>query len=214
MNEIGSRIAELVNALMSVIALIVTPDWSALIGLLPFFIVPIVALWFFGTGAVWSLVAITKPPASLRPVDATPHPAERDAAGLPIYPAGRPYDPRAGLIYPVGTPRSLSGEPLQMGCPGCGAVRLAELLGAPVAFAGDCVGPEAEAAAAQHHAARRLAGGGKECDSQDQCDGTGHNENQSNVGFQNAPVRMVSARACCDCRSLVRQSLAAFKTCG
>lgn len=127
MNEIGTRIAELVNALMSVIALIVTPDWSALIGLLPLFIVPIVALWFFGTGAVWSLVAITKPRASLRPVDATPHPAERDAADLPIYPAGRPYDPRAGLIYPVGTPRSLSGEPLQMGCPGCGAVRLAEL---------------------------------------------------------------------------------------
>jgi len=123
MSEIGNRIAELIGF----IALIVTPDWGALIGLLPLFIVPIVALWFFGTGAAWSLVAITKPRANLRPVDAAPQAAERDAAGLPIYPAGRPYDARSAQIYPIGALRSLSGEPLQMGCPGCGAVRLAEL---------------------------------------------------------------------------------------
>jgi hypothetical protein len=127
MSEIGNRIAELIDALMGFIALIVTPDWGALIGLLPLFIVPIVALWFFGTGAAWGLVAITKSRASLRPIDATPQAAERDAAGLPIYPAGRPYDARSAQIYPVGALRSLSGEPLQMGCPGCGAVRLAEL---------------------------------------------------------------------------------------
>ena len=127
MSEIGSRIAELIDALMGFIALIVTPDWGALIGLLPLFIVPIVALWFFSTGAAWSLMAITKPRASLRPVDAAPQAAERDAAGLPIYPAGRPYDARNAQIYPIGTLRLLSGEPLQMGCPGCGAVRLAEL---------------------------------------------------------------------------------------
>ena len=40
---------------------------------------PIVALWFFGTGAAWGLVAITKPRASLRPIDVAPQAAERDA---------------------------------------------------------------------------------------------------------------------------------------
>jgi hypothetical protein len=126
MSDIGSRIAELINALMGVIALIVTPNWGALILLLPLFILPLVLLWLLGTSGAWSLVAITKRRAALRPVEVQPHPAARDAAGLPIYPAGRPFDARNGEIYPIGALRSQGGEPLQVGCPGCGAVRLAE----------------------------------------------------------------------------------------
>ena len=127
MSEIGSRIAELINALMGIIALIVTPNWGALIGLLPLFIVPIVALWFFATGSAWGLKALTQPRVSLRPADEAPQAAQRDAAGLPIYPAGRPFDARNALIYPIGARRSIGGESLQLSCPGCGAVRLAEL---------------------------------------------------------------------------------------
>jgi hypothetical protein len=127
MSEIGSRIAELINALMGIIALIVAPNWGALIGLLPLFLIPLVALWFFATGSAWGLKALTQPRASLRLADESPQAAPRDAAGLPIYPVGRPFDTRGAQIYPVGSLLSLSGEPLQISCPGCSAVRLAEL---------------------------------------------------------------------------------------
>ena len=106
----------MIDELLKLLALIITPDWGALI----------VLLWFFATGGGWGLVALTKRRAQLKFADATPLPAQRDAEGRPIYPAGRPYDAKSVALYPVGATRSLTGEPLLLACPGCGAVRLAE----------------------------------------------------------------------------------------
>lgn len=117
----------MIDELLKLLALIITPDWGALIVLLPLFIAPLVLLWFFATGGGWGFVALTKRRAQLRFADATPTPPQRDAEGRPIYPAGRPYDARAVALYPVGATRSTMGEPLLLACPGCSAVRLAEM---------------------------------------------------------------------------------------
>ncbi len=117
----------MIEELLKILALIITPDWGALILLLPLLIAPLVLLWFLATGGGWGVVALTKRRAQLRFADATPTPPQRDAEGRPLYPAGRPYDPRAAALYPVGATRSNSGEPLLLACPGCSAVRLAEV---------------------------------------------------------------------------------------
>jgi len=117
----------MIEELLKILALIITPDWGALIVLLPLLIAPLVLLWFLATGGGWGVVALTKRRAQLRFADATPTPPQRDAEGRPLYPAGRPYDPRAAALYPVGATRSNSGEPLLLACPGCSAVRLAEV---------------------------------------------------------------------------------------
>lgn len=116
----------MIDELLKLLALIITPDWGALIVLLPLLITPLVLLWFFATGGGWGLVALTKRRARLSFADATPIAPPRDAEGRPVYPVGRPYDPRAAALYPVGATRSNSGEPLLLACPGCTSVRLAE----------------------------------------------------------------------------------------
>lgn len=116
----------MIEELLKLLALIITPDWSALIVLLPLLIAPVVLLWFVATGGGWSLVALTKRRAPLKFADAAPTAAGRDADGRPIYPVGRPYDARAAALYPAGATRSVGGEPLLIACPGCSAVRLAE----------------------------------------------------------------------------------------
>ena len=60
MSEIGARIADLIDALMQLLAAIVTPDWGALIALLPLIVVPLVLLYLAATGGIWTLVAVTK----------------------------------------------------------------------------------------------------------------------------------------------------------
>jgi len=117
----------MIDELLKILALIITPDWGALIGLLPLVVAPLVLLWLFATGGGWSFVALTKRRAQLTYADATPTLPKRDAHGRPIYPAGRPYDARAAALYPVGATRAITGEPLLLACPGCSAVRLAEI---------------------------------------------------------------------------------------
>ena len=58
MSEIGARIADLIDALMRLLAAIVTPDWGALIALLPLIVVPLVLLYLAAvrrTGALEKL---------------------------------------------------------------------------------------------------------------------------------------------------------------
>jgi hypothetical protein len=74
----------MIDELLKLLALIITPDWGALIVLLPLFIAPLVLLWFFATGGGWGLVALTKRRAQLKYADATPTPPQRDADGRPL----------------------------------------------------------------------------------------------------------------------------------
>ncbi|MFM9166113.1 MAG: hypothetical protein ACKOQO_04810 [Candidatus Limnocylindrus sp.] len=126
MSEISAAIAEFFAWVSTFIPAIVTPDWAALIGLLPLFIAPLVLLWLFATGGIWTLVGITKPGAKMKIGAPLPAPASLGADGRPHFPAGRPYATSESAIYPNGSTRSLSGEPLLIDCPSCLAVRIAE----------------------------------------------------------------------------------------
>ena len=128
MDAIGAMLQSLVDAIASLLPSIVTPDWAALILLLPLVVLPLVALWLLATGGVWSIVGITKRGGRISLVTEPPTPAPRDASGAALFPPGRPYDASAGLIYPAGSSRSADGAALLLACPSCGAVRLAELV--------------------------------------------------------------------------------------
>lgn len=115
------------NALLEFSATFVTPDWGALVELLPVFLLvlvvgPILTLLAVG----WVAYGIRKPRAKTRFRDAR-RPARTDAEGRPVFPAGEPYSPVEQMIYEPGATRSLGGEPLLVACPKCGLVRTAEL---------------------------------------------------------------------------------------
>ena len=126
MSEIAGRIAEFFSWLSTIVPALITPNWAALIGLLPLFIAPLVLLWLFSTGGIWTLVGLTKRGARLKVGAPLPTPAPLGDDGRPHFPPGRPYSTSESAVYPNGSTRSGSGEPLLIACPSCLAVRLAE----------------------------------------------------------------------------------------
>lgn len=126
MSDIAAAIAGFFAWVSTLVPAVVTPDWAALIGLLPLFIAPLVLLWLFSTGGIWTLVGITKRGAQLKIGAPLPTPAPLGTDGRPSFPAGRPYDTSEAAIYPSGSTRSIRGEPLLIACPSCLAVRMAE----------------------------------------------------------------------------------------
>lgn len=103
----------------------VTPDWGALIKIIPYLVVigvvgPIVTIlalaWLrYGARLPRRRVAFADPRRA----------AALDDAGNPVYPAGEPYSPAERMIYEPGITRSASGEELLVACPKCGLVRRA-----------------------------------------------------------------------------------------
>jgi len=101
----------------------ITPEWGALINLLPIFLLvgvlgPIITLLVLA----WLGYAIRRPRSRARFAEAR-RPAARDAQGRPVFPAGEPYSPTELMVYEPGATRSESGEPLLVACPKCGLVR-------------------------------------------------------------------------------------------
>ena len=114
-------------------ATFITPDWGALIGLLPILLVigvvgPIVSL----LALAWLRYGAMRPGRRGKFAPET-RAATIGADGNPVYPAGEPYSPRERVIYQPGATRSASGEELVVGCPKCGLVRAAA-----VATCGNC----------------------------------------------------------------------------
>lgn len=104
---------------------IVTPDWGALIGIIPILLLigvvgPIVTL----LALFWLRYGVARPRRHALFAD-TRRPAEVDEDGYPVYPAGEPYSPSEAMIYEPGATRSASGEDLVVACPKCGLVRAA-----------------------------------------------------------------------------------------
>ncbi len=106
---------------------LVTPDWGALIGLLP------ILLLIFVVGPILTILVLAwahylfHRPRTKRVFAPTRRPAPLDADGSPVFPSGEPYSPSEGVIYEPGTIRAASGEELVVGCPKCGLVRSAVL---------------------------------------------------------------------------------------
>src|SRR5512140_2254409 len=107
---------------------LVIPDWPGLIQLLPVFVVlgllgPLLSLAVLA----WLGYGVTKPRVRVRYDEGTKV-APRDHLGRPIVPAGEPYCPRDGLVYPTGRVRcDVDKTDLLLRCPKCDVVRTASI---------------------------------------------------------------------------------------
>jgi hypothetical protein len=118
------QISKLWSDLLGFMSTLVIPDWAGLIQLLPLFVLiglvgPLLSLIVLG----WLGYTVTKPRVKVRYEEGTKV-APRDHLGRPIVPAGEPYCPKDGLIYPTGTTRcDVDKTNLLVRCPKCEVVR-------------------------------------------------------------------------------------------
>ena len=103
---------------------IIIPDWTSVIALLPLLILigvvgPILSIILLA----WLGYGITKPRTKVTYEEGV-RVAPLNYLGEPIFPAGEPYCPNDGLIYPFGTTRCDRDQtPLSVRCPKCELVR-------------------------------------------------------------------------------------------
>ncbi len=126
MGDLGTTIGTAWNGVLDVVSRVVSPDWGALIGLLPIFIAPLVVLYVVAMLGGWSIFGLRRPRRRVRVVEGA-RPLARDEAGALIAPVGTPFSLRTGLAYPHGTARTEDGEDLAVICPMCHVERLAQL---------------------------------------------------------------------------------------
>ncbi len=124
--DIGATLQQAWTAILDVLAKILSPDWNALILLIPLVLAPLVLLYLAMSGGFWTLFGITKPRARVA-WEVGPRALERDEQGSPIAPIGLPFSLRTALAYPPGTARSDDGEDLAVICPMCRVERLAQV---------------------------------------------------------------------------------------
>lgn len=120
---IADALTKIVQTLLDASAVVITPDWGQLIGLLPILVLigvvgPIVTI----LALVWLRYGAVRPGVKARFADAR-RAAPRDEAGNPVYPTGEPYSPTEAVIYEPGATRSATGEQLVVACPKCRLVR-------------------------------------------------------------------------------------------
>lgn len=124
--DIGATLQQAWTGILDLVAKIVSPDWSALVLLIPLAIAPLVLLYLMMSGGLWTHFGITKPRVRVR-WEEGPRALERDEHGAPIAPIGLPFSLRTGLVYPSGTARSDDGEDLAVVCPMCRVERRAQV---------------------------------------------------------------------------------------
>ncbi len=124
--DIVASLQQAWTSFLDVVAKIVSPDWGALVLLIPLALAPLVLLFLLAATGRWTVYAITKPRANVRWEEGA-RPLEIDAGGVPVPPIGRPFSLRTGLVYPHGTARTDDGEDLAVICPMCRVERLAQV---------------------------------------------------------------------------------------
>jgi hypothetical protein len=118
------EIGKLWSDFLGFLSTIIIPDWPGLIALLPVFVLigvvgPLLSLAVLA----WMGYEVTKPRAKVRYDEGTKV-ALLDHLGQPIFPAGEPYCPVEGLVYPTGTVRcERDGTNLSVRCPKCDLIR-------------------------------------------------------------------------------------------
>ena len=117
------------TAFLDWLTTVLVPNWTELVAMLPLWILlgvvgPILSI----IALMWLYHFITRSGASVRMVVPEVVTAERDADGLPVFPANVPYNPRLGLIYPPDrTTCEADGSNLLVRCPVDGTVREASI---------------------------------------------------------------------------------------
>jgi hypothetical protein len=121
-----SQLGQIWNQILDFLAKVVSPDWGALVNLIPLALAPFVLLFVVGVALAWVAYGVRKPRARVRYV-LGPRPADRLDDGTALFPAGYPFDAAKALVYPAGTVRGDDGAPLSVACPLCRVERSAEL---------------------------------------------------------------------------------------
>lgn len=124
--DLASTIEQAWSDFLGLVEKIVSPDWGALVLLIPLALAPLVLLYLAASGGAWTVFGITKPRPKVR-WEAGPRPLELDAGGAPVPPVGLPFSLRTGLVYPPAMVRTDDGEDLAVICPMCGVQRDAQL---------------------------------------------------------------------------------------
>jgi hypothetical protein len=124
--DLATSIAHGWSGFLDLVAKVVSPDWGALVALIPLLIAPLVGLLLVAMLGRWTVFGLLRPRPRIRHVDGA-RALERDAAGCPAPPVGAPFSLRTGLVYPFGTARTDDGEDLAVICPMCRVERLAQI---------------------------------------------------------------------------------------
>ncbi|MFN8621273.1 MAG: hypothetical protein U0869_11060 [Chloroflexota bacterium] len=117
------------SAFLAWLTTVVVPNWSELVGMLPFWVLlgvtgPIVSL----IALAWAYHFVTRPRVHLKRAIPEVVNASRDADGLFVFPPNQPYNPQLGLIYPADrTTCEVDGSNLMVRCPVDGTVREAAI---------------------------------------------------------------------------------------
>ncbi len=111
---------------LDLVSKVVSPDWGALVVMVPLLLAPLVALLLLAMFGRWAVFGLLKPRTKVRRVEGA-RAMERDADGALAPPVGAPFSLRTGLVYPFGTPRTDDGEDLAVICPMCRVERLAQI---------------------------------------------------------------------------------------
>ena len=126
--NVVDQISHLWSDFLGFISKLVIPDWAGLIALLPVLVLIGVVGPLLTLGVLaWLGYGITKPRTKVSYQEGTKV-APRDHLGRIIAPAGEPYCPRDGLVYPTGTFRcDVDKTNLLLRCPKCEVVRDASI---------------------------------------------------------------------------------------
>ncbi|HSO30559.1 MAG TPA: hypothetical protein VLS28_11700 [Candidatus Sulfomarinibacteraceae bacterium] len=120
-------IGQLVERILDILTFFIIPDWIELIGLIPVLLVigligPILSL----LAVAWVVYALRAPRTRVSLEPAPVRAAVVD--GRPVYPAGEPYCPVDGLVFPSGTATcDTCRRDLFVTCPKCATGRTASL---------------------------------------------------------------------------------------
>jgi hypothetical protein len=122
------QISHVWSDFLGFVSKLVIPDWAGLIALLPVLVLIGVVGPLLTLGVLaWLGYGITKPRTKVSYHEGTKV-APRDHLGRLIAPAGEPYCPRDGLVYPTGTFRcDVDKTNLLLRCPKCEVVRDASI---------------------------------------------------------------------------------------
>lgn len=114
--------------ILDVTAVFVTPDWGALIGLLPVFIMIGLIGPFLTFLILGSVIYLVRKPRVRITFEEGPRVAEIGPGGEPVFPVGLPFCRRDSVVYPSGTLRcETCRDDLGVTCPMCGLGRSALL---------------------------------------------------------------------------------------